>query len=270
MTTQFLIDSILPENMISVRIGASGTGKTTWDLQTFEAAASGSLAFGLFATKPLQPVWYVSLDRTSEELQHKFRSISIPPDLFKFKSFRQYLSEKSSVLDRIFHETPKDTKIIVLDGIGFTVEKIISQFHVGQIVGKLDKLRAQTGTTISIIHHAPKTKAGEGYDDPREMGLGSGAWCQMAASSVVFRKLDPSDVTNPYRRIWVLQNNAPDREFAFKLTDRLEWLPNGFPDAVAAKTWTIAEIANKWGCSEYEARKIKKRIQDGEDPDQIA
>lgn len=264
----FLVEDILPENMISIRIGASGTGKTTWDLQTFEAMASGALAFGRFSTRPLQPVWFVSLDRTERELQSKFASITIPPDLLKYKSYRQYLTEKA-ILTKIFEEIPKGTKIVVIDGIGFTVEKIISQYHVGQIVGKLDRLRAQAGVTLSIIHHAPKTKAGEGYDDPREMGLGSGAWCQMAAASIVFRKLVPSDVTNPYRRVWVLRNDAPDREYAFKLTNRLEWLPDGFPKVAEAKNWTIAQVADLWDCSEFQARKIWRRIQDGEDPSTI-
>lgn len=266
----YLIEDILPEGMISVRIGASGTGKTTWDLQTFEAASTGAMAFGRFNTRPLPPVWYVSLDRTENELEEKFASITIPSHLFKYRSYRAQLTNKY-LLDKIFEEIPIGSKIIVLDGIGFVVEKVISQYHVGQVMAKLDALRTKADVTLSLIHHTPKTKMGEGYIDPREMGLGSGAWCQMAAASVVFRKVDPGDVANPFRRVWILQNNRPDQEFAFKLSNgRLEWLPNGLPVTELAKSWTIAEIAHKWGdCSEWLARKIWKRIQDGEEPADI-
>jgi hypothetical protein len=264
----FLIEDILAENMISMRIGSSGTGKTTWDLQTFEAAACGALAFGRFVTKPLQPVWYVSLDRTPDELEGKFNSIQIPLELFKFAGYRDQLTNKY-LLEKIFNDIPPGTKIVVLDGVGFLVERVISQYHVGQVISRIDKLRAKAQVSLSLIHHAPKVKGSENYDDPREMVLGSGAWCQMAATSVIFRKLVPADVNNPYRRVWIVQNNAPDREYAFKLTNRLEWLPDGFPKCADAKGWTIAQVMIFWECSEFSARTIWRRIQNGEDPSMI-
>jgi hypothetical protein len=164
----------------------------------------------------------------------------------------------------IFDDAPQGTKLIIIDGIGYAVQDAISQWGVSKIISLMQEYRKRMGITLKVIHHTPKVKGGDKYDDPREKGLGSGTWCQMADTSVIFEKLDPGDVNNTYRRVWVLHSDSRgDREYAFKQENgRLIHLPEGFPSEQQELTMTIQQISAHRGISEWKARQIKAELQE--------
>lgn len=266
-----MIKDILTSNALNIDIGASGTNKTIWNLQALEAAAKGEPAFGVFQPdQPLCPVWYAAFDRTEEELEAKFVNISLPKDLFRYKSYQKdlhhyYPKKYKSLIEKVFKDMPKDTGLVIIDGIGYVITDAISQTGVSSNVSFLQDLRTAAGVALKLTHHTPKAKGGDKYDDPREKGLGSGTWCQMANTAIVYEKVDPKDVNNHYRRIWVLHNDPRgDKEYGFlHKQGRLIHLPQGIPQEELMKGWTIDEVSARFGVEFHEARKIRAKIQAG-------
>lgn len=210
-TIEYLVHPLLKRNLVNTVVGASGASKTTFLLQMFEAMATEASFLGC-ASRLLPKTLYISLDRAKVETEDKLRHFNIPPDRFKTISLAHRLKEISS-LSKVFDMVPLDVEMVVVDGVGLIVAKIISQREVGIVCSEALSFCMQRKATVILVHHTAKVKGGQQYGNLRERAAGSGAWVQMSAVSILMEAVHPEEVDDPDRDVYVMQNNLPGCAF---------------------------------------------------------
>ena len=221
MSLEYLVDKLLKKNLVNTIIGSSGAGKTKWTLGLLDAMERNVPYLG-FETKPLPKTFYVALDRGEQEFEDSLEKLY--PNLlhspnFQFISLATRLREVGSIY-KLLESVPVGTELLVVDGVGFTVDKIISQRAVGIVISDFLNWCKKTGGTCALIHHTAKVMAGKAYKNPREKGAGSGAWAQMSATTVVIEQVDPEDIKNPDRLAFVMQNNVAGFEVNLTINEQ--------------------------------------------------
>lgn len=210
----------LKSNQVNMVIGASGSNKTTYVLHLLEALTTGVP----FLDAPDTPVrmpqtTYICMDRPAVELEAKLDLFDIDRSKLKVISFASQLRRVFAVNFDSFltAHVPADTEYLILDGIGFVIEKVTSQRQVGILMSDMLSWCERKHTHLTAICHTAKEKAGQGYANPREKALGSGAWVQMAGTAMVCTYLNSADPTDPRRAFAFLDNTSQGRTYPIRI-----------------------------------------------------
>jgi len=206
------------KGMVNVVIGASGSNKTTWVMQMINAMATGEPFFDM-EPAPLPRTHYIALDRRQIELEVKMEKLNLPKNVFTYESFASQLAELDGLKHLLKMHVPEGTKLLIIDGIGFVVNRIISQRDVGIVMSHCNKFCEEHDATIVIIHHTAKSKQGQGYVNPREKGLGSGAWVQMAGVAVLLEQTDSTNIEDPGRIAYIMQNSRHGKAISLTVNE---------------------------------------------------
>jgi hypothetical protein len=212
----------LKSHQVNMVIGASGSNKTTYVLHLLEALTTGIPFLDAQSTRGSMPqTQYVCLDRPYEELEAKLDNFQIDRSKLRMVSYADKLRTVFASSFDIFlsANVPQDTEYLVLDGVGFIVDKVISQRHVGVFMSDLLACCRRRSIHITAICHTAKAKQGAGYVNPRERALGSGAWVQMAGTSMLCEFLNPTDPTDPRRTFAFIDNAAQGKLFSIRIDD---------------------------------------------------
>ena len=203
-------------------IGASGSNKTTYVLHLLEALTTGAPFLEAIPERAHMPITqYICLDRPYEELEAKLDNFQIDRDRLHLVSYADQLRKVFASAFDIFLSAniPPDTEYLVLDGIGFVIEKVISQRHVAVLMSDLLACCRRRNIHITAICHTAKAKQGSSYLNPREKALGSGAWVQMAGTAMVCDYLNPVDLTDPRRTFALIDNAAQGRMWPLRIDE---------------------------------------------------
>lgn len=203
-------------------IGASGSNKTTYVLHLLEALTTNVPFLEHAPGQARMPITqYVCLDRPAEELEAKLDHFQIDRPRLRLVSYADQLRKVFASNFDIFLSTniPQDTEYLVLDGIGFVIEKVISQRHVAVLMSDLLACCRRRNIHMTAICHTAKSKQGSSYLNPREKALGSGAWVQMAGTAMVCDYLNSIDPTDPRRTFSFLDNTAQGRMFTVRIDE---------------------------------------------------
>lgn len=210
----------LKSQQVNMVIGSSGSNKTTYVCHLLESLTTG-VPF-LESTPPeigMPMTTYICMDRPAAELEAKLELFRIDQSKLCVISFASQLRKVfASNFDDFLHKhVPANTEYLILDGIGFIIEKVTSQRQVGVLMSDMLSWCERKGTHLTAICHTAKEKAGMGYLNPREKALGSGAWVQMAGTSMVCTYLNAADPTDPRRTFALLDNTAQGRTFPIRI-----------------------------------------------------
>ena len=213
----------LKSHQVNMVIGTSGSNKTTYVLHLLEALTT-SVPF-LEATPPdlghMPQTTYICMDRPAVELEAKLELFEIDRSRLKVFSFASKLRHVFAGKFDAFlaKHVPPNTEYLILDGVGFVIEKVTSQRQVGILMSDMLAWCEHKGTHLTAICHTAKEKAGMGYLNPREKALGSGAWVQMAGTAMVCTFLNSGDPADPRRTFAFLDNAAQGRMFSIRIED---------------------------------------------------
>lgn len=159
-------------------------------------------------TQPIPRTHYIGLDRSQKEVEQFINHAGLAniPEL-TYCSLRHELRKLDSIL-KLIQLVPDNIECLIIDGIGFLVKDIIKQREVGLLFADFDNWITKTGATVILIHHTAKAKQGQGYGNAREKGLGSGAWAQCSACSIIVEPVNSLDVRDNRRNITICSNDT--------------------------------------------------------------
>lgn len=195
--SQFLIDQIFPTRTVHLVSGASGTGKTTFLLQTLNDWTAGLDVLG-HKSFPV-PFCYMSCTRGRDELTGIVSRLdlkNLPDDALVTLPRDRAMPEDVSLeaaLKLARHRVP-GLRLLVLDGMGVLCRGRITDYNVvSDFMRKVhDICRADNLTIIGLGPHA------KGEIDPgqRARFLGSVAWGENASTmAVITGEEDSTDRT---------------------------------------------------------------------------
>jgi hypothetical protein len=154
------------------------------------------------------------LDRSEEGFRRTLDRMNIPHDAIPF-----FCPNDDSTLvsiNQILHAARKhspEARLFVIEGIGAKVSngKVSDYAEVATFLVNLGKWCKSENSTIIGVVHAAKTKANEGYDNPRQRILGSVAWGSHSETIIGIEPIEAKDPNCALRRIYILPRNAPEQ-----------------------------------------------------------
>lgn len=203
---EYLIDDILPAYEIHLIGGSSGSGKTTFTLQTIADWLDGKPIFG-HASHPI-PYAYISIDRSHSSVTRTLQRIGLENKITRIicrEDFTEPIRGLGSVI-QFAQKTFPDAKVLFIEGFQTLVgDKGNSYTPVANLLTAATVFCAEQGMTIIGICHSPKMKIEEGFQHPREVILGSVAW---AAFSDTVITMDLNEKTGVVT-VRIMPRNAP-------------------------------------------------------------
>jgi len=180
----FLIDRIMPVRQVHLISGPSGSGISTLLLQILDDWRRGLPVFS-FPSIPA-PYYLISCDRPAEHFTTEVMPrMGIDPSTVPYFStvdtLRPHDDHRGELsLEEIVSQVLRaDSRVRVLFIDGFSVlcpGKIIDHNEVKKFLLSASHLCRTRNLTIVGTVYAAKAREGEGYANPRDRMLGSGAW----------------------------------------------------------------------------------------------
>jgi len=203
-----IIDSVFPGRRVHLIGGASGSGKTTWLLQTLEDWRQGRDIHGK-KSHPC-PFVYLSYDRDRDDFNETCERLGIDPSTYRFisPSSKQIAGLTiEQMLEAVLTSHP-DTRLIIVEGIAvMTPEgKINDQRIVGRWLRGLQEFCRDHDITIIGVLHSAKTKERDGYKEPRAKIAGCGAWAGYVSTVIILEEVT-AESNDSRRTLWILPRN---------------------------------------------------------------
>lgn len=216
---QYLIEKIMPVEEVHLISGPSGSGNTTLMLQLLDDWRSSRECFG-FASHPA-PFYLVSCDRPATHIEGIMQRMNLSPDLIPHFSLvdsprRDPMDDYTiDIIAKQILRSDSRIRVLFIDGLSVLCPgKIIDHTDVGKFLRAASRVCLQHHLTILGTVYASKSRSGEGYTNPRDRMLGSGAWSAFTGCKII---IEPHErVTQqqlPPSTIHVLSHNVPALSF---------------------------------------------------------
>jgi len=224
MSTDFVVDRILPTNQTHIIGGASGSGKTTVMFQLLKAIQEGTEWFGYQCYS--LPISYVSCDRSLKEVDGTCKRVGCEFLMERtISTVNEPIQDKfTTVYEQVMSRWP-DTKMLVIDGFGLLCQgrrsgDYPSYGDVAQFLKVCQRRAIHDQVTILGSDHDAKTKHGLGYDNPKDRILGSSAWAGFSSSVIHIDMVNPANPQDPDRLLHIFPRDAIASVLELTFTDQ--------------------------------------------------
>ncbi|PKN11184.1 MAG: hypothetical protein CVU70_00065 [Deltaproteobacteria bacterium HGW-Deltaproteobacteria-5] len=150
---EWVVDSILPKQSITLFHGRGGIGKTWLALQIGEAVAKGTPLFE--RTTQAMPVYYIDLENSFPVLVERIKKLKIQEINFWHNS-SDTPPPKIDSADWIVYKEKLPPGLLIVDTLrAFQSQDENDSKHMAAVMGNLKTIRDK-GFTIILLHHTPK------------------------------------------------------------------------------------------------------------------
>jgi RecA-family ATPase len=280
---KFVVDGILPCNLVHLLAAPVGIGKTTLIMQLLQSMKDGTL----WLTKQAYPrrVVYISADRGKQETDSTLERLGLTGLEFKLVSLKDTKCTTISTLEFYIDQNCLRRDLVIVEPLNFFLRDgnktgDINNFgHVSRFLLAIGKKAEELQLTILGSLHSSKAKQGSQYMVAREKVIGSIAWTAFTATTIVLEPSDPTVCDDPGRLIHVLPRDM--RPFTLEYTveperglliqrERMKPMKNKLEEYFEgheAETFTSEDMKNwaeKAGISESTMwRWLKQKVRDG-------
>jgi hypothetical protein len=218
---KFVVDGILPCNLVHIVAAPVGTGKTTLFMQQIHAMQNG----GDWLTKKAYPrrVIYITADRGKAETEATLARLGLTGIEFKLVSLKDgSLASMSAPLELLLFQNCLAGDLAIVEPLNYFLKDgnktgDINNFgHVSRFLLSIGRKAEEMGITVEGSLHSSKAKQGSQYMVAREKVLGSVAWTAFTATTIVLEPSDPATCDDPGRMIHVLPRDM--RPFTLEYT----------------------------------------------------
>jgi len=210
---EYLIEPILPARRISLLAGISSAGKSRFAIPALIMYAAGMPVFGL-TSNPV-PWCLVCRDRPLADAEDTIRGMGFNrEDVNIIPAFGKYskpLHEIMAEIDRL------KAKLIFWEGLDMMVRNPNNPHEVAEFLSNLSAY-CEEGLTVLGTVGVAKLKPHEMYDNPRQLVAGSSVWERCTSSNFIIRAINPKDISDSRRLLYVSLKNAP----SFSLEGRFD------------------------------------------------
>ncbi len=230
-------DGWLPIGSVSLCIGASGAGKTTWILDFIKKLDGVQTVYGR-KTMNVQTA-IVSYDRSRRDLIETCRSMRINPNSLNFFDVRGawWSLSTAEVLWRLctgdfegltlpdeakeqLAARFQDTQLFIVEGIDMKVPngKIADNGVVGTYLQEITEAAQKHDFAVLGVTGSPKMKPDDRYTATRDLAIGASAWGRKCHTMISIVSKDAENPDDSTRILTVLPRaGAPDkRELTWK------------------------------------------------------
>jgi AAA domain len=205
---KFIVDGILPVNLVHLVAAPVGTGKTTVFMQLIHAMANELEWF----TKKAYPrhVVYITADRGRVETEATIARLGLTGVVYKLVSLKDQKGTAVAPLELLLHTNCEPGDLAIVEPINFFLKDgnksgNINDFgHVSRFLLTIGRKCEEMQITVLGSLHSSKAKQGAQYMVAREKVIGSVAWTAFTATTIVIEPSDPATCDDPGRVVHVL------------------------------------------------------------------
>jgi len=205
----YLIDDLLPENVVHLLGGPSGAGKTRWLINSLIEWRKGRPVLD----KPSHPgKWlYISSDRGADEVNRMLERMQVDKSLVPLiPAFGKDYKNINEIMDIIVREKPKLT---VIEAFGSFLDSN-SKKEVKAYLNRCKRFCDEAQTTIIGVVESPKMTPNKFYENPRQRISGVADWGHFASTIMIAEFENPKN-PNGARRLWICPRDYPSVERLF-------------------------------------------------------
>ena len=209
----YLIDPILPAHRIHLLAGISSAGKSRFAIPALIMYSAGMPIFGL-RSYPV-PWGVVCRDRPLSDAHDTVKSMGFDPeDVPIIPAF----GKNSKSMIQIMAEIERlRLRLVLWEGLDMMVKNPNNPYEVAEMLSGLSG-HCEDGLTVLGTVGVAKLKPHEMYDNPRQLVAGSSVWERCTSSNFIIRALNPKDIGDARRLLYVSLKNAP----SFSLEGRFD------------------------------------------------
>lgn len=153
VSTEYLLDKLIPKNSITLLFGRGGIGKTSLCMQIGKAIASGELLDTLQTIET--PVYYIDFENPLAVLKERVEKIGQSDNLFVWHISNEIQPPKLDGSEwELYKQLPAGLLIVDTLRASHLSDENDSK-PMSLIMGRLKELR-EAGFTILLLHHTPK------------------------------------------------------------------------------------------------------------------
>ena len=240
-------EGLFPEGEISLVLGPSGAGKTTWLLQFIQRWSKGDNFFD----RPVceRDFLFLSFDRSSDSLERTAQRLGLDLNTFPHwtpQTFTESQSTPKKILQKLLKlPAYRNVKAVFIEGLDMQVPdgKISDPGAVKSYLSDLQMFAKKRRLTIVGTVGSPKMKQGEKYLSPRERAIGTTYWGRMAETIIV---IEPKAADgNEVREMHILPRQAAAEIHCFKWENG-QLVEAPCPDGHKRKVSTLANRVEEW------------------------
>ena len=204
LMSEYLIDRILPRNRIHLIAGISSAGKTRWAIPTLMMFGVSMPVLGLKSNAV--PWGIVCRDRPLADVEEGMAKMRLKmSDLTIIPACG---SQSKGYGDIIAEIRRLKLELVLWEGFDLMVENINSQGEVQQFLNQAIA-HCEGGLTIIGSTGVAKLKPHEMYQNPRQLVAGSSVWERMTSTDFINQPIDPANIEDPRRILYVSLKNDP-------------------------------------------------------------
>lgn len=217
----FIVDRILPHNVIHLLFGPISEENTTLLLQIAQDWSRGDDVFG-HRSYPA-PFMFVACEQAIEPLERDLVRVGLDPDVVPHISLvGRTRGEDRNVESALLlaRQRRSEVRVLFLDGIYSLCRGHINDYcQTSNFLNDVGALCAKEGITILASATSAKSKNGEGYALPRERLHGSGAWASMTHTKILLEPAYPSRPSDLRRHVTVMPRGMRLMNFSYRFAE---------------------------------------------------
>ena len=207
--------TILPTRRVHLLAGISSSGKSRFAAPALIMGMAGLAALDLNHKRA--PWCIVSRDRPLSDVQGMLRGMGFSvEDVHIIPNFGKHSRPRYQVMEAIARE---GVEFVLWEGIDFEVNNPNNPHDVATLLSELTAY-CEGGLTILGTTGVAKLKPNETYQNPRQLVAGSSAWERCTHTNMVIVPINPVDIEDPRRLLYVSLKDDPSFTVAGEFGDR--------------------------------------------------